>query len=238
MLDLERRLAECHSTLREADLQRNAFRDLQIENGRLRELLRVAGINEALTDSYVNQAIVQSTDPNTSLRQIRPRIAMQQQDTRQNPARNTSPYSDTSSLGRVRSNVEPFPTTYTQAPYMHTQNLPAMQHLQVPSSAPDRPGSHQQRSIFSATTRPDEEFRCDTFGCAPAGPLIDSRENMILCSHAKEIIDQYNIDPIDMEFVKARLATGFGKPSMPGQGCRVDNRLLFQALSEINPGLP
>ena len=198
----------------------------------------MAGINEALTDSYVNQAIVQPMDPTTSLRQIRPRIAMQQQDSRQSQARNTSPFSDTSSLGRVRSNVEPFPTTYGQAPYMHAQNLPAMQQLQVPSGVPDIAGSHQQRSIFRASPRPAEDFRCDTFGCAPAGPLIETRENMILCSVAKQIIDQYNIDPIDMEFVKARLATGFGKPSMPGQGCRVDNRLLFQTLSEINPGLP
>jgi hypothetical protein len=219
-------------------MQRNSFRDLQIENGRLRELLRVAGINEALTDSYVNQGIVQSVDPSTSLRQIRPRIPIRPDDNRHSQPGNTSPYSDTSSLGRVRSNVELVPTTFGQTSYMHAQNIPAMQQLQLPGGISDRQRSHQQRSIFQNNAQVEEPFQCEVFGCAPVGPLLKNTENTILCSEAKEILDQYNIDPLDVPFVKARLATGFCQPAVAGQGCRVDNRLLFQVLSEINMGLP
>jgi hypothetical protein len=177
-------------------------------------------------------------DPSTSLRQIRPRIPTHQEDSRHGQAGNSSPYSDTSSLGRVRSNIEPIPTTYAQPPYMHAQNIPAMQQLQLPDGFADRHRSHQQRSIFQNSPQLEETFRCDTFGCAPTGPLLENSDNTILCSEAKAILDQYSIDPLDVPFVKARLATGFCKPAIAGQGCRVDNRLLFQVLSEINPALP
>lgn len=179
-------------------------------------------------------------DPSTSLRQIRPRIPMQQDDSRHGQAGSisTSPYSDTSSLGRVHSNLEPVATTFGQTSYMHAQNIPAMQQLQLPGGVSDRQRSQQQRSIFQNSVQAEASFTCDTFGCAPVGPLIKNNENTILCSEAKEILDQYSIDPLDVPFVKARLATGFCKPAMAGQGCRVDNRLLFQVLSEINLNLP
>jgi hypothetical protein len=34
--------------------------------------------------------------------------------------------------------------------------------------------------------------------------------------------------------MKARLATGFAMPEVPGQSCRVDCQFLFQVLNEIS----
>jgi len=54
---------------------------------------------------------------------------------------------------------------------------------------------------------------------------------------AQDIIQQYNIDDVEMNWIKARLATGFCKPALPGQGCRVDNQLCFRVLNEISSRL-
>src|ERR1700744_4814614 len=55
LADLERRLKECHVACREAELQRTAFADLQVENARLRDLLHYAGINSDFVDGFPRQ---------------------------------------------------------------------------------------------------------------------------------------------------------------------------------------
>lgn len=159
----------------------------------------MAGINETLIDSYVNQGIAKSTDPNSSRRQIRPRIAMQQKEARRGQNRNTYPYSDTSSLGRVELNVEPLPTSFTSAPYVHAQNVPAMQQTQVSGSTTIQRTSHQQQLIFQNNAQPDNKFRCDTFDCLSVSSLFDNNDNTILCSVANDFTNQYSVDSLEMD---------------------------------------
>lgn len=77
--DLERRLSECQMTRRDADIQRAAFLEVQIENARLRVLLALSGVNEDFIDNYVSQAVAQSGQfprkTNPLVRQIKPKIA-------------------------------------------------------------------------------------------------------------------------------------------------------------------
>jgi hypothetical protein len=80
LADLEKRLTDSHATNREAEILQAAFRDAQTENTRLRDLLKVAGVNEALIRLYVDQDINRSSTVDPGHRTIRPRIAMQRED--------------------------------------------------------------------------------------------------------------------------------------------------------------
>jgi hypothetical protein len=75
--DLERRLSECQVTCREAELQLNAFKELQFENARLRQLLEILGVNENLVNTFVHQdAATASSSSTPALRQLKPKIAL------------------------------------------------------------------------------------------------------------------------------------------------------------------
>ncbi len=81
----------------------------------------------------------------------------------------------------------------------------------------------------------DSSFCCMAFGTKASGPLQPpDRNNTVLCSLAKEMIDQYNIDGEDLEHIKNRLAAGFAPPAAPGESCRVNNQLLFQILNDVS----
>jgi hypothetical protein len=152
---------------------------LQTENLRFRELLRVLGVNEALTDSYVNQGI--SAEPGTSLRQIRPRIAKEQDDATRSQPLSTLPYPDTSTMRRVRSDVESDPTTMVQVQY--TQ---ATQYMFAPVDLNIRAASaaiHIQND-----TQSEVAFFCDTFHVPSAGVPLENSDNTVLCSVTQDNI--------------------------------------------------
>jgi len=77
-------------------------------------------------------------------------------------------------------------------------------------------------------------FDCDAFNVPPNGPLLQDEGDTILCSMAKQMIDQYNPTPSEMEEIKSRLATAFSFPTLPETGCRVNTQILFQVLSEVH----
>src|SRR5690349_13922990 len=74
LTNLEKRLAECHTVCREADLQRAAFREMQLEIARLRELLGLAGVQNSLINAYVKQGNTLQNESAPSLRPLRPKI--------------------------------------------------------------------------------------------------------------------------------------------------------------------
>jgi hypothetical protein len=57
--------------------------------------------------------------------------------------------------------------------------------------------------------------------------------NTTLCGMAEELINQYNTAGIDIEVIRQRLWAGF-KAGTRGDGCRVENQVLFQVLDEIS----
>ncbi|KAJ5894173.1 hypothetical protein N7495_005864 [Penicillium taxi] len=57
--------------------------------------------------------------------------------------------------------------------------------------------------------------------------------NTTLCAIAEELISQYNVHGVDLEEIRHRLRSGFCNGN-PGDGCRVQNNLLFQVLDEIS----
>lgn len=57
--------------------------------------------------------------------------------------------------------------------------------------------------------------------------------NTTLCAIAEDLIVQCNARGTDIEELRQRLSSGFSK-GLPGDGCRVQNNILFQILDEIS----
>ncbi|KAJ5654346.1 hypothetical protein N7490_001349 [Penicillium lividum] len=79
--------------------------------------------------------------------------------------------------------------------------------------------------------------------CCPAGQTASDRWsseedvlNTTLCAIAEDLIVQYNTRGTDIEELRQRLWSGFTK-GRPGDGCRVQNNILFQVLDEISNGI-
>jgi len=244
LADLERRLSECQLTCREADIQRAAFLELQIENTRLRELLALAGVNDDFVDHYVSQAVAQSgqfpQETNPSLRQLKPKIATMEparplpknsQAASNNRASARTPIPINTNVANPRlpdASVASTPTSSYMSPTPFS--LPTMSGMTTPTTALD--WLYQQPP--SLPTQGSNDFYCESFQLSANGPTGIADESSVLCSVAKQMIDQYHLSPQEMEQVKAKLATGFCRPSYPGAGCAVNNQTLFQVLNEIS----
>jgi len=245
LADLERRLNECYVVCREADLQRTAFTDLQVENTRLRELLNFAGVSPALIESYLQQDAgpSQSEAPST-LRQLRPKILAPDDSTRPSlPSSCTVPGQCSQSSCATTSFSRPgFQTTQAeQSRYgfatSATSATTTMSDLSAFSALPSPDWLFAPEGANAATqsdSASDSDFYCDAFLVPPNGPLLPDDGNTVLCSVAKAMIDQYGLGPQQMHEIKMRLATGFSRSTFAGQGCRVNNQLLFQVLNEIS----
>lgn len=139
-------MAASHTASREAEMQRGAFHDAQIENVRLRDLLRIAGVNEQVVQSCVNQGINQAQQGggDRTQRTLRPR--METEERRRSASARTSPYPDGGGVGRLNgetksnlSRLSPTSLPSSHSP-MGTQLLPMttrmiqgphIQHLNV-----------------------------------------------------------------------------------------------------------
>ena len=246
LAELEKRLAQCHSVCRDAALQKDAFHDLQVENARLRELLSLTGVSPALIQAYANQAAAPDHNGKMTLRLLKPKILVECAPTSQHDSwaadaeASNTPSSAPGSTYRLPSpqdsltfsNVSAIVPKQTVSPivdsFASTGNpLPA-------SFSPGNlmPDSYTGSSC-SATSTGDDPFCCKVFEVEAQAPLQHSSENTVLCSLAKDLIDQYNIEGLDLEEIKNRLATGFAPPSRPGESCRVNNQLLFEVLNDI-----
>ncbi|KAJ6036580.1 hypothetical protein N7540_000859 [Penicillium herquei] len=67
-------------------------------------------------------------------------------------------------------------------------------------------------------------------------PSDDNLLNTTLCSIADDLICQYNARGTDIDEIRQRLWAGFRK-GQSGDGCRVQNNILFQVLDEISNGI-
>ncbi|KAJ5309743.1 uncharacterized protein N7443_002204 [Penicillium atrosanguineum] len=61
----------------------------------------------------------------------------------------------------------------------------------------------------------------------------DDLMNTTMCAIADELINQYNTSGADIEEIRRRLWSGF-RSEKSGDGCRVQNQILFQVLDEIS----
>lgn len=64
-------------------------------------------------------------------------------------------------------------------------------------------------------------------------PADEDILNSTLCAIAEELISQYNTRGVELAEIQRKLWTGFSR-STTGDGCRVQNQILFQVLNEIS----
>lgn len=57
--------------------------------------------------------------------------------------------------------------------------------------------------------------------------------NSTMCAIAEELVSQYNTRGVDPEEIRRRLWSGF-RTGSSGNGCRVQNQILFQVLDELS----
>ncbi|KAF3393825.1 hypothetical protein F1880_005194 [Penicillium rolfsii] len=103
---------------------------------------------------------------------------------------------------------------------------------QQPLQPSQRP-SQEQPQQPSVQSMPANPSLCD---CAPGDKIPEGEGDLLnttLCGMAEELINQYNISGTDIEEIRRRLWAGF-KAGTRGEGCRVENQVLFQVLDEIS----
>lgn len=264
LADLEKRLSECQITCRDADIQRAAFIELQIENTRLRELLSLAGVNDQFVEHYVSQAVAQGTqfpqEVNPALRQLKPKIAAIDPNRMLSSAVSGSGSNSTVNTNAAfQPNSTGIPTSASAPSRRHSHNVmssttsagpiseqtlttPTTSYSNVssfvqPSAEMGSPANfdwlYQQSPILQGQNSSDP-YLCDAFGIPARRLSRTADDSTILCSVAKQMIDQYHIPPHEMEQVKAKLSRGCFQPSFPGVGCSIDNSILFQVLNELS----
>lgn len=254
--DLERRLSECHVICREAELQKTAYKELQVENARLRQLLELLGVNPALINTFLAQDPAQSQSGNGPLRQLRPKMPVQSTLHAEMPSEEFQFITTGAEQLRAPTTLTSLSTTSSSTPILSTSPANYEPVVSYPAQHPATtsigsspfwgtsksqsfpPQQHQTQTGHLSVANAnyfDNSFRCMVFGNKACGPLQPSNESStVLCSLAKEIIDQYNIEGEDFERIKSRLATGFAPPTSPGESCRVNNQLLFEVLNDIS----
>jgi hypothetical protein len=199
--DLERRLSECRVTCREADLRLNAFKELQIENARLRQLLQILGVNENLVNSFVHQdaaaaaAAATASSSGSALRPLKPKITPAPKLATPSPTgkcilpTNSHPTNLAAlSTTFITTSSQPVPFSSTLSSHLSTntpcRDIPRMSPSNSPVHEPFR--AHQYLSQFyESTTFADDAFvngqlSCMVFGNKTTSPLQASHEKHYL----------------------------------------------------------
>lgn len=221
MQDLERRVRDCQGLCREADLLKGSYHQLQRENVKLRALLGSLGIGDIQVDSYVNSDAPEPSTEQTPLRHLRPKL----------PSDIVPAHAPVlASLDDVTDSPLPsMPQSLTSTVVSSTSS--SCCNSACPSAGPEVANT----SVASSSTLDMQQPQyCDTFLTYFEPILRPTPDNSILCSQAQDLIDQYNIGGQDMQYIGFRLATGFAPEINPGEGCRVNKRLLFEILNEIS----
>jgi hypothetical protein len=222
--DLEKRVLDCHTSCREADLQRESYQQLRLENLKLRALLASLGFGEVQIDSYVNSDASEPSAEQAALRHLRPKLQAE--------------------VPSVQAEFLPRLDDIANRP---VSNIPNSITATTVSSAPSscgnstcpsaRPEVDEAPLTTSSTLNTGQPHYCDTFLAYFEPSLQPTSENSVLCSQARDLIDQCNISGQDIQNITFRLAAGFAPELRPGEGCRVDKRLLFEVLNDISLNL-
>ncbi|KAJ9607349.1 hypothetical protein H2200_008422 [Cladophialophora chaetospira] len=249
LADLERRLKECHVTCREAEMQRSAFADLQMENARLRDLLTYAGISPDLVEGFGRQRVssTQVGHAATAMqRQLKPKYRPQVLSDQSNNLATTKRvmhHGPSSVMAPASSKLcAPAPGMPLNSPaiYNGQHSLPftappTTGTMSLPSTTDVSPASSYDWMLRSQNRPPLEaQFCCEAYSVPPQGAILADDANGVECSIAKNMIDQYNPTSTEMEEIKARLAMEYTPPRSSEAGCRVNTQVLYHILQEMN----
>ena len=234
--DLERRLQECHSTCREAELQGAALAEMQHENACLRTLLIVTGVSRELVDSFLRQQSAnghRASDGLNTMRQLRPKLRVPHGSGAGAASTSTTTTPDAfNSL--VSHNIAASAAKVTQSPSS------ALQYLWSASASPSAlsaemddetsymlqdPESDLDLSTFSPlnTTEAGDEYIDNSFLTPMQGSAFQDDQIASLTSIAQDFLDQYNVSTNAMGTIGSRVITQISQSHAPEAGRGVKN---------------
>jgi hypothetical protein len=211
--DLEQQLAAYKKQAQQKDIEhRLVLQKLHAENRNLRILLESLGISAELIQQYVHVA-----DQGMSVAR---KVAIP---VMQHPIEPSAPSSATNSstlshapggdqMVAEKPRVKDRACTLTEA-------QPTKQHLTQKLQSPEPPLCCPGPGQGESNTWP--------------GASDDDLLNTTMCAIADELITQYNTRGADMDEIRRKLWSGF-RAGNSGDGCRVQNQILFQVLDEIS----
>ncbi|KAJ6144453.1 hypothetical protein N7470_008348 [Penicillium chermesinum] len=211
--ELEQRLAACKDEIQKKDIEHRLWKP---RTNIFKSLLGSLGVSKELIQQYV-QAASQGTV-------VARKVAIPSM---QHPS------------GRVPSPSGGSPVSAVD----RRVSVPASQQAYGPSSTPQScssgstPASTPQLPPALPIAKPEEPPNPSLCCCPPGkGDSLPGGEDVLnttLCAIAEDLINQYNVRGIDMDAIRERLWSGFTSGT-PGDGCRVQNNILFQVLDEIS----
>jgi hypothetical protein len=232
MRDLEQKIAACHSACRETDMLRQAVDELRRENAVLRELLVGAGVEGHVVDSAVacrggftgggsgfGDGGGHGSHGGAKEVVLKPKLA----------TNGGGGVGDRGGCGLGCSKEG-------EASSLRNEGAVATA-LAIGSR------SHVEDLDWLFENDPEAQAKANAF-CNEAlqeGPAstddLDGSDS-VLCSVAKDMIEQYDVSPEEMIATKQRLAGGFCLPSGRGGGCRIRNETLFEVLKDLGSKYP
>jgi hypothetical protein len=249
LAELERRLKDCHVTCREAELQLTRLADLQVENSRLRNMLKFAGINPDAVEGFGRQGM--SMQPGHVLaaqhRQLRPKfqppVPAEHPNSMVTAKNGPSPGCNGPPSSLALQYCRPAPAMSMHSPGMYGGQhavpfMPAtaaepMNLSSTPGVSPVSPyewmpgTDSKQQSLESS-------FCCDSFAVPSNGPLLGDTSDTIEGPGSNLVMDQYPTSTSDMEEIKARLAAGFTLPRSQDSGYRVNAGMVYHVLQDAD----
>ena len=244
--DLEKRVTDCHISCSRADLEKEWRQRLEVENSKLRDLLHLVGVEKSLVDAYVNET-TPTAGATQSLRPIQPKLDA-------GDGRRGSSSIVTQQNADVLQQTFPAQTHTDFVPYTASGPLMAPAHK---GDSPVNVRSDDTSATLSATYDPATKAtlhgisgltspslsKTEPLCCGPnSNTALQSTApptatDTTLCSIAMSLIEQYNTTNSAVQEISDRLAPGFTSEARPGEGCRVQNQLLFHVLNDISSGL-
>ena len=222
--DLEKRVRECHTACREAELQREAYQQTHRENQKLRSWIASLGFSMSEIDALAFTEDSDVTTDQASLRSLRPKIQPDRV-----PTEPVSVYKpdDGHNFLRVPESASSSTPTSNGSDICCSSSC---------TSAPSATEEPFQLSLFPPYGAQDFMY-CDIFQVCFEPSFNPTPENSISCSRAKELIEQYNIAGLSLDHLGSRLASGLTTELDFDEGCRVNRRLLFEVLDDLSANL-
>lgn len=259
--ELEQKLARHEAAATQNDIQqRITIQQLQVENDKLRHLLYSLGAQPATVNAY----LLQNDDPSVSQKVAIPRRIESRSpegpsctDNALNSLQPKQPQQD--ELLKPQSTCQASREDGSKITIIHqtpsdeestetnrsepVDDQPSM--ISPPSSAepatmsdvpPSEPAKREESTPARASPGVVPDCDC-TDKDADSWPESETRYGTTLCADAGELIQQYNTLGVDVADIKKRLWAGCQKEVAVGEGCRVQNQLLFEVLNEISGNL-
>lgn len=233
--ELEQQLAVYKAQAHQKDIEhRISIQKLEAENAKLRHLLFSLGVQSSSVDEYLQG----HSNPVVTQKVAIPALPRPEPPLKAACRKRKSPRSSSVPLKESTSEYQ------LDADYLVAESTRSEQLITNNSSATESELDQDKFHpiLAESNTSSGNEAVC---GCLSdneenveeSWPANESALNTTLCAIAGELIHQYNTRGLDLTEIRNKLRAGFRRGMSTGEGCRVQNQILFEVLNEISSNL-